>query len=129
MERDLVELQRREPAGDVGARGVERHVPEIEEARVADHDVQAERHHREDEHHDHRARARHEVADEREVLQGVDDEGVEHAEGDERRRPPTSLARSARAATKPESASLMRSSPLRRPLAEDALRAGRRGRR
>ena len=39
---DLVELLRREPAGDVRAGGVEGDVAEVEQARVADDDVQAE---------------------------------------------------------------------------------------
>ena len=65
MERDFVEMQRSEPPGDVRARSVERHIAEIEESRITDHDVEAERHHREREHHDHRPGARNEVADDR----------------------------------------------------------------
>ena len=80
VNRDVLELERRQPAGRVGAGGVERHVPEVEQARVADDDVQAERHHREDEHDDHRARPRDEVADERQLLQRLDDERIDEAE-------------------------------------------------
>ena len=41
----LRELLRREPAGDVRADRVERHVAQVEQAGVADDDVQADRHH------------------------------------------------------------------------------------
>ena len=48
------ELLRGEPAGDVGAAGVERHVAEVEQAGVADHDVEPDAHDRE--RHDHERR-------------------------------------------------------------------------
>ena len=67
MERDLLELLRREPARGVRADGVERDVPEVEQAAVADDDVEADRHHRERDHHDDRPGRRHEVADQRQV--------------------------------------------------------------
>ena len=53
------ELRRGEPAGHVGAHRVERDVAEVEQPGVADDEVQAEGHHREDGHSDHRAHLRH----------------------------------------------------------------------
>ncbi len=76
----------------VGAGGVERDVAEVEEARVADDDVQPEGHHRHDEHHHHRPGARHEVADERQSWERLDDERVDEGERDQSaREPPTPL--------------------------------------
>ena len=49
MERHVLELDGRQPARDVRARGVERHVAEVEEPGVPDDDVEPERHHRDDE--------------------------------------------------------------------------------
>ena len=92
VEGPLLELQRREPAGRVGARGVERDVAQVEQARVADDDVQPERHHREDEHHDHRSRPRDEVADQRQDLQRLHDERVDERDNDHAARdPPAAL--------------------------------------
>ena len=56
MPGDVRELQRCEPGSRVGAGRVERDVPEIEQARVADDDVQADGHHHEHEHVDARSR-------------------------------------------------------------------------
>ena len=50
------ELLRGEPRDRVRAGRVERDVAEVEQARVADDDVQADRHHHEDEHVDARRR-------------------------------------------------------------------------
>ena len=50
VERLMRELQRREPRRGVGAHRVEGDVAEVEQARVADDDVQADGHHDEDEH-------------------------------------------------------------------------------
>ena len=59
----LLELARGEPARHIGARRVERDVAEVEQAGVADDDVQADGHHREDENDHHRAELREEVSD------------------------------------------------------------------
>ena len=81
-------LGRREPAGHVGAHRVERDVAEVQQARVAHDDVQAEGHHREDQHHDHRVHPRARAEDRRpeqmRVVERVQD--GEHEE-DERHDP------------------------------------------
>ena len=77
---------RGEPAGRVRPGGVERDVAEVEQPGVADDDVEADRHHREHDHHDHRVGPRDEVADQRKILERLDDLGVDQREDDERRR-------------------------------------------
>ena len=67
VEGEVVELQGSEPASGVRARGVERHVAEIEQAGVADDDVQAQRHHRDRGRRPLERISRDEVADQREV--------------------------------------------------------------
>ena len=74
LDRDLIELLGGEPAGRVGTDGVERDVAEVEETRVADDHVQADRHRREDDHHDHRVGAGDEVADQRQRRERLDDQ-------------------------------------------------------
>ena len=53
MEGDLAEVEGGKPGRRVRADRVEGDVAEVEQARVADDDVQADRHHREDEHDHH----------------------------------------------------------------------------
>ncbi len=65
VEGDVLEVDRGEPAGRVRTDGVERDVTEIEQAGIADDDVEPDRHHREREHHDHGSRRGDEVADHR----------------------------------------------------------------
>ncbi len=60
---ELDELRRGEPGGRVRPERVERDVAEVEQASVADDDVQPDGHHREDGHHDHRVDARKAVED------------------------------------------------------------------
>ncbi len=52
------EMRRGEPGRRIGADRVEGDVAEIEQARVADDDVQPDRHHREDDDRDHRVHVR-----------------------------------------------------------------------
>ena len=62
LDRHLRELLRAEPARDVGAGGEERDVAEVEQARVADDEVEAEAHHRERGDHEGRRGVRQPVA-------------------------------------------------------------------
>ncbi len=58
LEVDRGEVRRGEPGRRVGADRVERDIAEIEQARVADDHVEADRHHREDDDRDHRVHVR-----------------------------------------------------------------------
>ena len=66
----LPEMRRGEPGGGVGPHRVEGDVAEVEEARVPDDDVQADRHHDEDRHRHGRVDGR-ERAEERDLVQVV----------------------------------------------------------
>ena len=88
---DRLRMRGREPGCRVRAEGVERHVAQVEEARVPDDHVQADGHHREDGHHDHRVEGRELVEDrDREeealVVRLLDEERIEDDEGDDGRR-------------------------------------------
>ena len=63
-------MRRGEPGSDVGADRVEGDVAEIEQTRVADDDVQPDRHHREDRDRDHRVHVR-KCLEDRNLEQGV----------------------------------------------------------
>ncbi len=77
MDLHLLEVARGEPAARVRPDCVERHVPEVEQAAVADDDVEADGHHDEDDHDHRRADAR-EVLDDRDGgRQAVVVDGVE----------------------------------------------------
>ena len=90
------ELLRGEPGGGVGAGRVERDVPEVEQARVADDDVQADGHHDEHEHVDARRDVRPRAEDgQREQVRDVErvhDRG-EHGGDGEQARSPAAAAR------------------------------------
>ena len=121
----------REPRRGVRARGVERDVAEVEQARVADDDVEPEGHHREHEHHDGDP-----DSGKRQSARSPTVEGIEEAERDHpaRKRPAfdrlgqpaprlASLAPPARplGGRLEQLAGPVTRHPLGRPLAEDPL--------
>ena len=110
------ELLRGQPAGHVGAAGEERHVAEVEQAGVADDDVQADAHDRERDDHE----GRRGVGDPlRRLRQDVVVEPrVEHEQGEQRRRAPAAIGMRA------ESCSLMRASRAPRRAGPGAGRRG-----
>ena len=86
VERPLVELLRGQPGGGVGAGRVKGNVAEVEQARVADDDVEADGHHRHDHHDHHRIERRDEVPEQRQVAEALDVLRIEERGQDQRDR-------------------------------------------
>ena len=93
VELDLLEVLRCEPPGGVGADRVEGDIAEVEQAAVADDDVEPDGHHRERDHHDDGSRRRHEVTDQGKAGERVLQERVEQAKQDHGGREPHVRAR------------------------------------